>query len=74
MMWATLVNTSLFCFTYQQAELNGVLARNVEFSQLIIVYQQKLRENSEALKAAEDLSRKLTMEVKLFIKILYFAA
>lgn len=73
-MWAALVNTSLFCFTYQRAELNGVLARNVEFSQLIIVYQQKLRENSEALKAAEDLSRKLTMEVKLFIKILYFAA
>jgi nucleoprotein TPR len=58
-----------FCvLTFQRDESNGVLARNVEFSQLIIDYQRKLRDNSEALIAAEDLSRKLTMEVKLYLK------
>lgn len=51
--------------TYQRTETNGILGRNVEFSQLIIDYQRKLRESSESLHAAEDLSRKLTMEVKL---------
>lgn len=43
--------------------MNGVLARNVEFTQLIIDYQRKLREGSESLNTAEELSRKLTMEV-----------
>lgn len=46
-------------------ETNGILARNVEFSQLIIDYQRKLRESSESLHVAEDLSRKLTMEVNI---------
>ena len=43
--------------------MNGVLARNIEFSQLIIDHQRKLRESSESLHAAEDISRKLSMEV-----------
>ncbi|GAA0149677.1 primary active transporter [Lithospermum erythrorhizon] len=52
-------------FEHHRDEHNGVLARNVEFSQLIIGYQQKMRESSEALNAAEELSRKLTMEVSV---------
>lgn len=40
-----------------------MLARNVEFSQLIVDYQRRVRESSESLLTAEELSRKLTMEV-----------
>ncbi|XVE53404.1 hypothetical protein DITRI_Ditri03aG0000200 [Diplodiscus trichospermus] len=50
---------------HERAEINGVLARNVEFSQLIVDYQRKLRESSESLNGAEELSRKLTMEVSV---------
>ena len=46
--------------------MNGVLARNVEFSQLIVDYQRKLRESSESVRVAEELSRKLDMEVMSF--------
>ncbi|KAG6625188.1 nuclear-pore anchor-like isoform X1 [Carya illinoinensis] len=53
-------------FEHQRIETNGILARNVEFSQLIIDYQRKLHESSESLHAAEDLSRKLTMEASVF--------
>ncbi|XWS27642.1 hypothetical protein CRYUN_Cryun26dG0135800 [Craigia yunnanensis] len=49
----------------ERNEINGVLARNVEFSQLIVDYQRKLRESSESLNAAEEHSRKLTMQVSL---------
>ncbi|KAL5732068.1 hypothetical protein ACHQM5_004726 [Ranunculus cassubicifolius] len=52
-------------FEHQRGEMNGVLARNVEFSQLIIDYQRKVRESSDSVHVAEDLSRKLTMEVSL---------
>ncbi|CAI9760212.1 unnamed protein product [Fraxinus pennsylvanica] len=50
-------------FEHQRDEHNGVIARNIEFSQLIIDYQRKLRESSESLNTAEEISRKLTMEV-----------
>ncbi|KAK8526986.1 hypothetical protein V6N13_084854 [Hibiscus sabdariffa] len=50
---------------HERNKINGVLARNVEFSQLIIDYQKKLRESSESLNAAEECSRKLTMEVSI---------
>jgi hypothetical protein len=46
--------------------MNGVLSRNVEFSQLIVDHQRKLRESSENLVASEELSRKLNMEVRDF--------
>ncbi|KAL5568783.1 hypothetical protein UlMin_025358 [Ulmus minor] len=52
-------------FEHQRTEMNGVLARNVEFSQLVIDYQRKLRENSESVHAAEELSRKLNMDVSV---------
>ncbi|KAJ7949034.1 nuclear-pore anchor [Quillaja saponaria] len=52
-------------FEHQKAEANGILSRNVEFSQLVVDYQRKLRESSESLRAAEDLSRKLTMELSI---------
>lgn len=50
--------------------MNGVLARNVEFSQLIVDYQRKLREVSESLHSADEHSRKLTIEVKLYTGLL----
>ncbi|KAM3731717.1 hypothetical protein ACB098_11G003200 [Castanea mollissima] len=52
-------------FEHQRTESNGILARNVEFSQLVVDYQRKLRESSESLHAAEEHSRKLTMEVSI---------
>nr|CAN80561.1 hypothetical protein VITISV_040288 [Vitis vinifera] len=54
-------------FEHQRDEANGILARNVEFSQLIVNYQRKIRESSESLHTVEELSRKLTMEVS-FLK------
>lgn len=37
----------------------------MEFSQLIVDYQRRLRDGYESLQAAEDQTRKLTMEVRL---------
>ncbi|MCI22977.1 nuclear-pore anchor-like protein, partial [Trifolium medium] len=51
-----------------KAEAKGILARNVEFSQLVVDYQRKLRESSESLNAAEEFSRKLSMEVGILLK------
>ncbi|XP_061375357.1 nuclear-pore anchor-like isoform X2 [Gastrolobium bilobum] len=52
-------------FEQQKDEAKDILARNVEFSQLVVDYQQKLRESSELLNAAEELSRKLSMEMSV---------
>ncbi|XP_052178509.1 nuclear-pore anchor isoform X2 [Diospyros lotus] len=52
-------------FEHQREETNAVISRNVEFSQLIIGHQRKLREGSESITAAEEFSRKLTMEVSM---------
>ncbi|XP_077232792.1 nuclear pore anchor [Tasmannia lanceolata] len=52
-------------FDHQRDEINGVLARNVEFSQLIVDYQRKLRDSSDSLQASEELSRKLSMDVSI---------
>ncbi|CAK9308499.1 unnamed protein product [Citrullus colocynthis] len=52
-------------FEQQRVEMNGVLARNVEFSQLIVDYQRKLREVSESLHSADENSRKLSIEVSV---------
>ncbi|XLT05656.1 hypothetical protein HN51_044405 [Arachis hypogaea] len=52
-------------FEHEKAEANRILARNVEFSQLIADYQRKLCESSESLNAAEELSRRLTMELSV---------
>ncbi|XP_047158317.1 nuclear-pore anchor [Vigna umbellata] len=52
-------------FGHQKAEAKAILERNVEFSQLVVDYQRKLRESSESLIAAEELSRKLTMEMSV---------
>ncbi|KAF6136667.1 hypothetical protein GIB67_016123 [Kingdonia uniflora] len=50
---------------HQREKIDGVLARNVEFSQLIIDYQRKLRDSADSLHVAEELSRKLDMEVSI---------
>ncbi|KAK7334880.1 hypothetical protein VNO80_26646 [Phaseolus coccineus] len=52
-------------FEHQKAEAKAILERNVEFSQLVVDYQRKLRESSESLIAAEELARKLTMEMSV---------
>ncbi|KAI7748396.1 hypothetical protein M8C21_013914 [Ambrosia artemisiifolia] len=52
-------------FDHQREEMNGVIGRNVEFSQLVVDYQKKIREASESLHIAEDMSRKLNMEVSV---------
>ncbi|CAO2842787.1 unnamed protein product, partial [Amaranthus hypochondriacus] len=52
-------------FDHQRQEMNGVLARNIEFSQLIVDYQKKLRESAESVNTAEELSRKLNMELSV---------
>lgn len=41
----------------------------MEFSQLIVDYQRKMRETSESFNAAEELSRKLTMEVDVILDV-----
>ncbi|KAF3668086.1 hypothetical protein T459_16631 [Capsicum annuum] len=52
-------------FEIQREEHNAVITRNVEFSQLIVDYQKKLRESYESLNATEELSQKLKMEVSI---------
>ncbi|KAK4434730.1 Nuclear-pore anchor [Sesamum alatum] len=52
-------------FEHQREEHNGLIARNVEFSQLVVDYQRKLREGAESVDASNELSRKLTMEVSI---------
>ncbi|KAL0407153.1 UNVERIFIED_CONTAM: Nuclear-pore anchor [Sesamum latifolium] len=52
-------------FEHQREEHNGLIARNVEFSQLVVDYQRKLRESAESVDTSNELSRKLTMEVSI---------
>lgn len=54
-------------FDDQRENMNGILARNIEFSQLIVDYQKKLRESAESVNSAEELTRKLNMELS-FLK------
>ncbi|XP_057457960.1 nuclear-pore anchor-like isoform X2 [Lotus japonicus] len=59
------LDSSMKEIEHQKAEAKGILARNVEFSQLIVDYQRKLRESSDSLNAAEELTRKLSMELSI---------
>ncbi|KAK1257262.1 Nuclear-pore anchor [Acorus gramineus] len=52
-------------YEHQRDEANGIRARNVEFTQLIIDYQRRLRESSDLLQASEENARKLSMEVSI---------
>ncbi|KAK9714813.1 hypothetical protein RND81_06G122300 [Saponaria officinalis] len=52
-------------FNHQREESNGILVRNIEFSQIIVDYQKKLRESSESVHCAEELSRKLNAELSV---------
>lgn len=47
--------------------MNGILSRNVEFQRLIVDYQKQLRESAQSLLAAEEHSRKLSMEVSVVL-------
>ncbi|WCJ28442.1 nuclear pore anchor [Euphorbia peplus] len=50
---------------HQEAEINSLRARNAEFPKLLLEFQRKVQESSEALNASEELSRKLNMEVSV---------
>ncbi|XP_047326588.1 nuclear-pore anchor-like [Impatiens glandulifera] len=50
---------------HQRDETKAIVARNVELSQLINGYERRVRESSESMHNAEDLSRKLTIEVSI---------
>ncbi|XP_073028198.1 LOW QUALITY PROTEIN: nuclear-pore anchor [Primulina eburnea] len=52
-------------FEHQREEHNRVIARNVEFSQLIVDYQRKVRESSDSVNDSNKLCQKLTMEVSI---------
>ena len=43
--------------------MDAVLARNVEFSQIITDYQRRLRENGEYVQTVEEKCRRLSVEV-----------
>jgi hypothetical protein len=47
--------------------MSTVLARNVEFSQAIKDYQQKLQESSQKLQASEELVHRQNIEVEFFL-------
>lgn len=49
----------------QRNEMNAILARNVEFSQMITEYQRRLRESSQSTQAAEERARRFQMEVSV---------
>lgn len=63
---------SYWHYSLKREEMNGILTRNVEFQRLIVDYQKQLRESSQTMLAAEEHSRKLTVEVRdvLLIMIL----
>ena len=43
--------------------MDVVLAKNVEFSQIIADYQRRLRENGEYVQSVEENCRRLSVEV-----------
>jgi hypothetical protein len=47
--------------------MSTVFARNVEFSQAITDYQQKLQESSQKLQASEELVHQQNIEVEFFL-------
>ncbi|MCO5568313.1 hypothetical protein L7F22_022012 [Adiantum nelumboides] len=49
----------------QRKEMDAVLSRNVEFSQIITDYQKRLRESAEHVQSVEDKSRRLSVEVSV---------
>ncbi|KAL3677732.1 hypothetical protein R1sor_020688 [Riccia sorocarpa] len=52
----------------RRREMEGVLTRNMEFSQTITDYQQRLRESSQKMQAAEELAHKLKIEIAVLEK------
>lgn len=60
---------SLFNFLFffskylQRKEANAVSARNVELTQLVVDFQKRLRESSNSVQEAEEIVRKLSIEV-----------
>ncbi|KAH7522421.1 hypothetical protein FEM48_Zijuj07G0136700 [Ziziphus jujuba var. spinosa] len=60
----TALAASLLRDGWSRNETNDVLARNMEYSQLIVDYQRKLKESSESLHAAQEVSRRLSVEVR----------
>eukprot|EP00850_Spirogloea_muscicola_P002409 SM000009S23538 [mRNA] locus=s9:661826:679755:+ [translate_table: standard] len=49
----------------QRLEMEGVLRRNMGFAQTITDYQKRIRDSAEAVQAAEESSRRLSIEVSV---------
>eukprot|EP00850_Spirogloea_muscicola_P012823 SM000084S23159 [mRNA] locus=s84:398777:416839:+ [translate_table: standard] len=49
----------------QRLEMEGVLRRNMGFAQTITDYQKRMRDSAEAVQAAEEASRRLSIEVSV---------
>ncbi|KAG6466993.1 hypothetical protein ZIOFF_075177 [Zingiber officinale] len=49
----------------KRKEANAVSARNVELTQLVVDFQKRLRESSNSVQEAEEIIRKLSMEVSI---------
>lgn len=47
----------------QRKEANSISLRNAELMHLVVDYEKRLRESSDSMKALEENSRKLSMEV-----------
>eukprot|EP00850_Spirogloea_muscicola_P009225 SM000051S17585 [mRNA] locus=s51:507828:525769:- [translate_table: standard] len=52
----------------QRLEMEGVLRRNMGFAQTITDYQKRIRDSAEAVQAAEEASRRLSIEVSVLEK------
>uniref|UniRef100_A0A0D9YY24 Uncharacterized protein n=1 Tax=Oryza glumipatula TaxID=40148 RepID=A0A0D9YY24_9ORYZ len=50
---------------HQRKEANSISLRNAELMHLVVDYEKRLRENSESMKAVEENSRKLLMEMSI---------
>ncbi|KAF0932600.1 hypothetical protein E2562_010474 [Oryza meyeriana var. granulata] len=50
---------------HQRKEANSISLRNAELMHLVVDYEKRLRENSESMKAVEENSRKLSMEMSI---------
>uniref|UniRef100_A0A0D9VKV6 Uncharacterized protein n=1 Tax=Leersia perrieri TaxID=77586 RepID=A0A0D9VKV6_9ORYZ len=50
---------------HQRKEANSISLRNAELMHLVVDYEKRLRENSESMKAVEENSRKLSVEMSI---------
>ncbi|KAG8072348.1 hypothetical protein GUJ93_ZPchr0006g42371 [Zizania palustris] len=59
---------------HQRKEANSISLRNAELMHLVVDYEKRLRESSDSMKALEENSRKLSMEVSILKNEKYILA